>query len=303
MSEYTDAVDAARRGLEAALVPDVAAAFRLIGEAAADAYGAAEDWEAVFSDSSEVVEDVVLAVWTEAATAFADVSYDALVPPAKIDPPDYGTWGEQVREFLFEGGFLSLMVTSITDTLRDRFRAVIEVVVGELGPEAATADVVSEIRAAWPDVAQARAAVVVETEVVGASNYGVTLGADAAKQAVPEGFEKVWDAVLDGDTRETHAAANGQRVPFEEPFSLGPYRPMWPGHPSLPIGERAQCRCTVSFFPAGQTTRSAKDRRDAAIREAYPDLKAEHGSSYALWKLAEEHAVSERTVERALGWG
>ncbi len=312
---YTDAVESARRALGAELRPEVAAAFDQLGQAALDTF--AESGGADLGDAEVAIEEVLLAVWTEAASAFAAESYDALVPPSKLDPPDAGTWAEQIRLFLFgEDSYGAAMVASITQTLRDRFAALAEAAREALGSGETDADVVEEMREAWTEIAGTRAAVVVETEVVGASNYGVHLGAEAAAAAVPEGFDKVWDAVIDEDTRETHSAANGQRVRLGDSFVLGGLSTPWPGHPSLPPGERINCRCTVSFFPA-ETVRSAgtrsaneqsvyafeKAERDAAIREAYPALKSKHGSAYALTVLAEEHAVSERTVERALGWG
>ena len=61
-------------------------------------------------------------------------------------------------------------------------------------------------------------------------------------------------------------------------------------------GEARSCE----HEPSGKPWRI---ERDAKIREAYPALMRRHGSAFALTELAEEHNISERTVERALGWG
>ncbi|MBI1234765.1 MAG: hypothetical protein GC208_09715 [Alphaproteobacteria bacterium] len=58
-------------------------------------------------------------------------------------------------------------------------------------------------------------------------------------------IEREWDASRDSATRETHAAADGQKVTGEEPFIVGGFQMRYPGDTSLgaPIKEIARCRC------------------------------------------------------------
>lgn len=102
-----------------------------------------------------------------------------------------------------------------------------------------------------------------------------------------------WLSQRDGKVRPSHAEIDGEEVAVGEAFSNGLT------HPSEP-----NCRC--SLLPVGFVEPEAKtwrEERDEKIRAAYPAMKAEHGSGMAIRLLSEEHAVSERTVERALGWG
>lgn len=51
----------------------------------------------------------------------------------------------------------------------------------------------------------------------------------------------------DDRTRDSHLQAeiDNQNVPMNEPFTVAGHSCMYPGDPSLPIGERANCRCTT----------------------------------------------------------
>lgn len=75
----------------------------------------------------------------------------------------------------------------------------------------------------------------------------------AGHQAVYEDQErrgetvtKEWVSILDNSTRPTHVAADGQIVRGADArFRVGGSTAPYPGHPSLPVGERSRCRCTT----------------------------------------------------------
>lgn len=94
-------------------------------------------------------------------------------------------------------------------------------------------------------VSQRRARVIARTEVVGASNHGAMTGARALPGLEPE--FKTWLATKDGRTRPTHVAADGQKVPFEEPFTVGGWKMQHPHAFGAPAEEVVNCRCTVTF--------------------------------------------------------
>jgi len=57
-----------------------------------------------------------------------------------------------------------------------------------------------------------------------------------------------WIPTNDDRTRDSHAAADGQIKPMDEPFIIGGYQMNYPGDMSLgaPLSEVAECRCTIA---------------------------------------------------------
>ena len=66
---------------------------------------------------------------------------------------------------------------------------------------------------------------------------------EAVRQCAPRrGATKTWD-VTSGNPRPSHAAMNGETVPYDKPFSNGA---MWPGDAdALGPAEVANCQCAV----------------------------------------------------------
>lgn len=70
-------------------------------------------------------------------------------------------------------------------------------------------------------------------------------------EAIKNGFtHKMWNTIMDGKERDTHAEANGQVVPIGTPFEIGGVLMMHPGDGSLGAGadEIANCRCSSTYF-------------------------------------------------------
>jgi uncharacterized protein with gpF-like domain len=91
-------------------------------------------------------------------------------------------------------------------------------------------------------MARKRCTRIARTEVGGAMNAGHVAAMQSLGAAVSA---KRWLCISDKDTRETHSAAHGQTVAVNGDFTIGGYQAPYPGHWSLPAGERANCRCTV----------------------------------------------------------
>lgn len=60
-------------------------------------------------------------------------------------------------------------------------------------------------------------------------------------------FAKRWNGIVDGNQRPTHFRATGQVVNISDYFIVGGYRAKYPHDPSLPMSEKANCRCSVSY--------------------------------------------------------
>ena len=74
-------------------------------------------------------------------------------------------------------------------------------------------------------------------------------------------LKKRWLATLDGRTRHTHAALDGQVRPNDKPFEVSGYEIMFPGDPSAAPEMVYNCRCTLIAAVDGIDTSNAL-RRD-----------------------------------------
>lgn len=86
----------------------------------------------------------------------------------------------------------------------------------------------------WYDTAKRDA----RTAVTGLD--GLLATGEMRRQGIPE---KMWVARHDSRVRESHADADGQVVPVNQPFLVGGYTMMHPGDRSAPPGETINCRC------------------------------------------------------------
>ena len=100
-----------------------------------------------------------------------------------------------------------------------------------------------------------RARTVARTEVVGAYNGGLH---DAFAMIVENDpgtqWVKRWLATEDARTRPDHVEADGQTVPFGQPFIVGGYAMMHPHDPDAPPKEVVNCRCVELLEVKGEPT-------------------------------------------------
>lgn len=90
-----------------------------------------------------------------------------------------------------------------------------------------------------------RARSIARTEVHSAANAAQLFAAEALGR---EAMKREWIAAGDERTREEHAAADGQVVALEQPFSVGGEFLMYPGDPDGSPENIIQCRCTTGFI-------------------------------------------------------
>lgn len=147
----------------------------------------------------------------------------------------------------YEADLRALDPNALTRVLRDkRFDRSVTAAIDSKTP--LTEDKIASMVTAYQNRAlRYRAEALGRTESLTALNGG----ADAAmQQAIASGkiaaatVTKVWHAVHDGRTRETHAVMDGQKVPMNAPFvSPSGARLQYPGDPSAPASEIVGCRC------------------------------------------------------------
>lgn len=96
-----------------------------------------------------------------------------------------------------------------------------------------------------------RSDTIARTETMGAYNGGDRAGAVALGQYGP--VEHSWLATSDRRTREDHAQADGQCVPFDQPFDVGGERLLYPHDPSGSAAQVVNCRCVAQDYYVGDT--------------------------------------------------
>jgi hypothetical protein len=228
--------------LEARYVPRLRRALLRQVELAAAYYeaGATPELAAARVSSAEVVA-VLSDLYERCGLVEAKRTYDSLTPAVKaLAPPAVVSgWASRLRRFISTEG--ALAVRGITDTTRRLVRRVL----GEAADQGlGVADAARQLRQQVGALAPARATRIVRTELISATNFASTLGAESTGLKL----EKYWIATKDGRTRPEHARANGQGAPLQGgTFQVGGYQARYPGDPMLPAAERVNCRCAVGY--------------------------------------------------------
>jgi hypothetical protein len=153
-------------------------------------------------------------------------------------------------------------ITRITETIRAEIMTQLReaYAAGESLPQASR-----RVAATLGERSTKRAQVIAATELAGAKNgasvrlasilSGTSLNDDGSVRQDTLGHDpiklwKIWYATMDHRTRPTHAQANGQQVPINQPFDVGGSSLDYPGDPSGPGDEVIHCRCTVAYTEA-----------------------------------------------------
>jgi len=96
---------------------------------------------------------------------------------------------------------------------------------------------INRVKETYGDISKGRANVIARTETHGITQEGTIQGYKQAEMPI-----KIWVAVLDSSTRESHASIDGEEVPLDYPFSNGL---QFPGDPNGDAGEVINCRCSI----------------------------------------------------------
>ena len=201
---------------------------------------------------------------------FGSISNASLAFHASIQATVSPTWRIVIREFArrwlasrgltyssdsFEthyqaylGGVGASSVESMTRTTRRRTARVISLAVRQ--PNASVASVAAAIRAdSGSRYTRARALTIARTETHSAASYA-TIKAVEESGHDPGSITKVWVALQDGITRDTHASVHGTRKSIDDLFSVGASSMRYPGDPNGAAREVVNCRCTCLYLTA-----------------------------------------------------
>ena len=127
------------------------------------------------------------------------------------------------------------------------------------------------------------------TAFTGAQNAG-RMDSYAAAEKMGIKLKKEWLATLDGRTRHSHAALDGEKVGTDEKFSNGC---RFPGDPQGRPGEVYNCRCTmVAALDDVDTSGAQRRTRDGLI----PDM------TYAQWEASKRGYSGRQLSPYNIGW-
>jgi hypothetical protein len=93
-------------------------------------------------------------------------------------------------------------------------------------------------------------------QAAGIQNAAVVVAAAQSEDVL----EKVWIATIDGKTRHTHFAADGQRAPLAGKFTVGAALLDFPADPAGPAAEVKNCRCRVGILAPDEELPDEVDR-------------------------------------------
>lgn len=109
------------------------------------------------------------------------------------------------------------------------------------------------VRDVFDGVGESRARQIARTETHGAAE-GAGHDAAGALHRAGTSLEKTWLATHDARTRPDHLDADGQTVPYDQPFKVGGHALEYPGDPSGPVEQIVNCRCSTLFDQAGTSS-------------------------------------------------
>lgn len=99
-----------------------------------------------------------------------------------------------------------------------------------------------------------RALQIARTEVMGALNGGTLAGMQARADAFGVPMKKRWLSAHDSRTRPSHAAADGQTVDLDQPFTVGGHLLQHPADPMGAAAEVISCRCCMLEVTEAEAT-------------------------------------------------
>ncbi|AYB70553.1 capsid maturation protease and MuF-like fusion protein [Mycobacterium phage Serendipitous] len=124
----------------------------------------------------------------------------------------------------------------------------------------------------------------------------------AAMSEDADELDKVWIATIDGRTRPTHFAADGQRAPLAGSFTVGGTHLAYPADPTGPAAEVKNCRCRVGILAHDEELPSEVDRHTERLSGRDATARNRTGSQAdEIERRAERGTVRARDDEDGIG--
>ncbi|UJQ86535.1 capsid maturation protease and MuF-like fusion protein [Mycobacterium phage PenguinLover67] len=124
----------------------------------------------------------------------------------------------------------------------------------------------------------------------------------AAAARSEDELDKVWIATIDGKTRPTHFAADGQRAPLAGSFSVGNEPLRYPGDPAGPAREVRNCRCRVGVLAHDEEIPDEIDRHTERLNGRDSTARNRQGSQEdEIARRAADGTIRARDDEDGVG--
>lgn len=137
-------------------------------------------------------------------------------------------------------------------------------------------------------------------QAAGVQNAAVIEAARFSEDA-PD-LHKVWIATIDGKTRPTHFAADGQRAPLAGSFTVGGASLAFPADPTGPAAEVKNCRCRVGILAEDEELPDEVDRHTERLNGRDAVQRNRVGSQAdEIERRAERGTVRARDDEDGIG--
>jgi len=201
------------------------------------------------SSVSAYVREAYVAIYTSVGSAFAAETYKQVKPlasKAKEDDAMKDEWSRQMERYLDVYG--AVRIAKVAETTEASTRKIInnQVKIGMVNGDGI--DVIKRsIMKAVDGISASRARMIARTEVVGASNQGSLIGAQASGVALKKRWLTAHNKI---PPRPSHKAADGQTVGMFDMFKVGEDELNAPGDPQGTAAEVINCRCTVIYVRA-----------------------------------------------------
>lgn len=132
---------------------------------------------------------------------------------------------------------------------------------------------------------------------------GVMNHAIIAAAASNPSLEKTWICTLDGKTRDSHWAADGQRVPVNGSFTVGGEQLEFPGDPKASAAETKNCRCRVGVLARDEALPDEVDRHTERLdgRDSVVINRGGRTQAEEIRRRADDGNIRARDTEDGVG--
>jgi len=198
-----------------------------------------------FTGADQALMHALAPAWVASMTDGAEIARSLI---GKKASPSLTLYNEEFDKWVKKFGLMKAVEINLTTYTQLREALQKELAAGiEAGEsiENLTARLVTATAGVYENMSQVRAEMIARTETMGSVNFGQQVVYQA------EGVEvKEWLATMDGDTRDSHTAMDGTRIPIDAAFQVPGFDKVAPDTMLFPVGgsvagQNINCRCTI----------------------------------------------------------